>query len=136
MLHVCLSNRGGSTVWQGTGRSLNSSSRDCMSIEICSCAFSSCSLVKGHQDKDKAFEQLTIPEKFNVFADKLATYALDLAIITKAEPDPLLPLPRGSPYLIHEGKMQTSHERTLLHSSYAGYELKKYQLTKHNWTEK
>jgi hypothetical protein len=92
--------------------------------------------VKGHQDKDKAFEQLTIPEKFNVFADNLATYALDLAITTKAEPDPLLPLPRGSPCLIHEGKMQTSHKRTLLHSSYAGSQLKKYQLTKHNWTEK
>jgi hypothetical protein len=92
--------------------------------------------VKGHQDKDKAFEQLTLPEKFNVFADNIATYAPDLAITSKAEPDPWLPLPRGSPYLIHEGKMQTSHECTLLHSSYAGSQLKKYQLTKHNWTEK
>jgi hypothetical protein len=45
--------------------------------------------VKGHRDKDEAFEQLTIPEKFNVFVDHLVTYALDLATITKAEPDPL-----------------------------------------------
>jgi hypothetical protein len=43
--------------------------------------------VKGHQDKDEAFEQLTIPEKLNAFADHLATYALDLGTITKAEPD-------------------------------------------------
>jgi hypothetical protein len=52
--------------------------------------------VKGHQDKDKAFEQLTSQEKFNVFADNHATYALDLEMITKTEPAPLLPLPRGT----------------------------------------
>jgi hypothetical protein len=60
--------------------------------------------VKGHQDKDKAFEQLTIPEKFNLFADNLATYALDLQLLTKAEPVPLVPPPRGSPYLTHVAK--------------------------------
>jgi hypothetical protein len=41
-------------------------------------------------DKDKAFEQLKIPEKFNVCADKLVTYAMNLAIITKDDPAPLL----------------------------------------------
>jgi hypothetical protein len=53
--------------------------------------------VKGHQDKDKAFELLSISDKlFNVFADNLATYALDIQLLTKTEPAPLLPLPRQS----------------------------------------
>jgi hypothetical protein len=86
--------------------------------------------VKGHQDNDKAFDKLTIPEKFNVFADNLATYASDMQILMKSEPAPLLPLPRGTPYLTHEGVMPTSHERTVLHHRhYAGSQLKEYRLT-------
>jgi hypothetical protein len=77
--------------------------------------------VKGHQDKDKAPDKLTIAERFNVRADNLGTYALDMQMIQlMIDPAPLLPLPRGSPYLIHDGVMQTSHERTVLHRHYAG----------------
>jgi hypothetical protein len=51
--------------------------------------------MKGHQDKDKAFEQFTTPEKLNVFTPNLATYRyeLDIQLLTKVEPVPLLPLP-------------------------------------------
>jgi hypothetical protein len=34
--------------------------------------------VRGHQDKDKAPDKLTIPERFNVRADELTTYTLDM----------------------------------------------------------
>ena len=91
--------------------------------------------VKGHQDNAKAYNHLTVQERFNVFADHLATYALDMQIITKAQPAVLLPLSSGSPYLSYKGVMQTSHERTVLHRHYAGSQLKEYRLTKHNWTD-
>jgi hypothetical protein len=117
--------------WQGSSphRGLEDAHKQQMPIPI------KTEHVKGHQDKEKAFGKITIPERFNVCADHLVTYALDMQMTKQRESAPLLPLPRGSPYLMYEGMMQTSHERKLLHRHYAGSQLNEYRLTKHNWTE-
>jgi hypothetical protein len=90
--------------------------------------------VKGHQDDTTELYDLPIPALYNVKADAMATYALDYQLDTRIEPAPMIPLPQGGVYLVHNGVHRTSHERGLLNRKWAASKLRTYRMERHNWT--
>jgi hypothetical protein len=88
--------------------------------------------VEGHQDKIKEVRELPWPAQLNVYADELATEAVNKQTHTRQVPK-FIPLEQTSVYWIQGTTTFTSPEVRALRTSIPAKEIKKYLLGRHNW---
>jgi hypothetical protein len=81
--------------------------------------------VKGHQDRVKKADQLTLPERINIEADDLATQAFEF-FKSKRSSQVQYDLPSGGPYLICDNKAIWSGETELLRWRRSEFALQQY----------
>ncbi len=92
--------------------------------------------VKGHQDTDGKYEDLSRPSQLNIIADNLATrHRLYIRNLYPKERIEGPALPACNAVLYHNNQRITGYERRTLRSSWAAKQYKKYIITKHKWTE-
>jgi hypothetical protein len=90
--------------------------------------------VKGHQDRTKALDKLTIPEYLNVKADELATDALKSHLFEKPN-DRDIKFPSCNTSLMRDGKIISSKERYTTMWTWAEYNLQDYYTKRLNINE-
>ena len=85
--------------------------------------------VRGHQDKVKKADQLTLPERINIEADTLATQAYNFFKTTRGT-SIQYDLPHGGPYLVIDNKAIWSGEIKLLRWRRSEFQLQEYYCSK------
>jgi hypothetical protein len=90
--------------------------------------------VKGHQDDERHFDDLTRPEQLNVLADRCATAALDkLRVLGKTTVFYTLPACQGC-LRDRNGRYITSREICTLRNALAENELRDYLQRRKDWS--
>jgi hypothetical protein len=90
--------------------------------------------VKGPQDDEREYADLTRPEQLNVKADYLATAALD-ELREAGQPTEFYPLPACRGYLCDSTGYITSKEKRTLRTELPEYKLRAHLQERNNWTD-